>query len=86
MIGDDIVITILAIERDKVKIGIQAPRQTPIMRQEIYLAVQEQRVIVEKLSHETQPEEPFELLRKLLVEQALPDESPEQPPADKPQE
>ena len=38
VIRDDIVITILAIEGDKVKIGIQAPRDVQVYRQELWLA------------------------------------------------
>jgi len=41
-IGDDIELTILAIEGDQVKIGIRAPRQVDIHRKEVYLAIQEE--------------------------------------------
>jgi carbon storage regulator len=36
MIGDDIEIRVLSIIGDKVKIGIRAPREVPVYRQEIY--------------------------------------------------
>ncbi|KGA97235.1 carbon storage regulator [Alkalihalobacillus alcalophilus ATCC 27647 = CGMCC 1.3604] len=39
-IGDDIEITILAIEGEQVKLGIQAPKHIEIHRKEIYLAIQ----------------------------------------------
>jgi len=35
-IGNDIVITIVHVERDQVKIGISAPREIAIHRQEIF--------------------------------------------------
>ena len=41
-IGEDTTITILAIEGDKVKIGIHAPREVPIFREELWKAIQEQ--------------------------------------------
>lgn len=41
-IGDDIELTILSVEGDQVKIGINAPRQIEIHRKEIYLAIQEE--------------------------------------------
>ncbi|MGX8176460.1 carbon storage regulator CsrA [Exiguobacterium sp. S22-S28] len=41
-IGDDIELTILAIEGDQVKLGINAPRQIDIHRKEIYLAIQDE--------------------------------------------
>lgn len=41
-IGDDIELTILSIEGDQVKIGIQAPRHVDIHRKEVYLAIQDE--------------------------------------------
>ncbi len=41
MIGDDIEITIAAIDGDQVKIGINAPKHVEIHRKEVYLAIQE---------------------------------------------
>lgn len=41
-IGDDIEITVLAIEKDKVKIGITAPKHIEIHRKEVFLAIQEE--------------------------------------------
>ena len=35
MIGDDIVITIVKIDRNQVRIGIEAPNSVPIYREEI---------------------------------------------------
>lgn len=49
LLGDKIVITVLSIEGDRVKIGINAPRDTIILRQEIYQAVQDQVKIQELL-------------------------------------
>lgn len=36
MIGDDIEITILDIKGDKVRVGINAPREIPVHRKEVY--------------------------------------------------
>lgn len=41
-IGEDIEISILAIEGDQIKIGIQAPRHIDIHRKEIYIAIQQE--------------------------------------------
>jgi len=35
-IGDDIVITITRLSKDKVRIGVEAPKNTPVYRSEIY--------------------------------------------------
>ncbi|MGM0887008.1 MAG: carbon storage regulator CsrA [Bacillota bacterium] len=40
MIGDDIEITILSIEGDQIKLGINAPKNVDIHRKEIYLSIQ----------------------------------------------
>ncbi len=42
MIGDDIEISVLAIMGEKVRIGIQAPRDVPVFRREVYLEIQEE--------------------------------------------
>ncbi len=39
MIGDDIVITIVDIRGDKVRLGIDAPQEIPVHRQEVYEAI-----------------------------------------------
>lgn len=41
IIGDDIEITILGIDEDKVSIGISAPKNMPVYRKEIYLQIKE---------------------------------------------
>ncbi|MFN9912781.1 MAG: carbon storage regulator CsrA, partial [Pirellulaceae bacterium] len=39
MIGDDVVVTIVDIRGDKVRLGIQAPHDIPVHRQEVYEAI-----------------------------------------------
>lgn len=39
MIGDDVVITIVDIRGDKVRLGIEAPKEVSVHRQEIYEAI-----------------------------------------------
>ena len=40
MIGDDVVITIVDIRGDKVRVGIDAPKDIPVHRREVYEAIQ----------------------------------------------
>ncbi len=40
LLGDDIIVTVLGIEGDRVKLGIQAPRSVSVLRQEVYDQVQ----------------------------------------------
>ena len=42
MIGDDIELSVLAVTGEKVRLGIQAPREVPVFRKEVYLAIQQQ--------------------------------------------
>jgi carbon storage regulator len=39
MIGDDIEVSVLSVMGEKVRIGIQAPRDVPVFRMEIYLEI-----------------------------------------------
>ncbi len=36
VIGDDVHVVVVAIDRDTVKLGIQAPREIPVHRAEVY--------------------------------------------------
>jgi len=40
MIGDNVVVTIVDIRGDKVRLGIDAPQDIPVHRQEVYEAIQ----------------------------------------------
>jgi carbon storage regulator len=44
MIGDEIEVSVLAVSGDKVRVGIAAPRDVPVFRKEVYLAILEERV------------------------------------------
>ncbi|MEE2825209.1 MAG: carbon storage regulator CsrA [Planctomycetota bacterium] len=39
MIGDNIVITVVDVRGDKVRLGIDAPQEVPVHRQEVYEAI-----------------------------------------------
>ncbi len=48
IIGDNIVITIVDIRGDKVRLGIEAPTEIPVHRQEVYEAIQREAMRGEK--------------------------------------
>ena len=48
MIGDDVVITVVDIRGDKVRIGIQAPTNVPVHREEIYEAIKRESSVATK--------------------------------------
>lgn len=50
IIGDDVVITIVDIRGDKVRLGIRAPQDVSVHRQEVYDAIKREK---EKIKRET---------------------------------
>jgi carbon storage regulator len=42
VIGDNVVVTVVDIRGDKVRLGIEAPAEIPIHRQEVYQAIQQE--------------------------------------------
>jgi carbon storage regulator len=65
MIGDDIEVSVLSIMGEKVRIGIQAPRDIPVFRKEVYLEIQSERDGVTDAAAGTIRGEVDEALRKL---------------------
>jgi carbon storage regulator len=49
MIGDNIVVTIVDVRGDKVRLGIEAPTEVPVHRQEVYEAIQRENRRASKL-------------------------------------
>lgn len=48
MIGNDIVLTVVEVNGDQVRIGIEAPSEISVYREEIYLSIKEQNEIASK--------------------------------------
>jgi carbon storage regulator len=44
MIGDDVEVSVLAVSRDKIRLGITAPREVPVFRKEVYLSIKQEQV------------------------------------------
>ncbi len=42
IINDDIIITVVEIRGDKVRLGVEAPREVPVHRREVYDAIKRQ--------------------------------------------
>jgi len=52
MVGDDVRIVVVAVDRDTVKLGIEAPREIPVHRSEVY---EEIRRVNRAAAGETEP-------------------------------
>ncbi len=48
IIDGNIVVTVIEVRGDKVRLGIQAPREVPIHRSEIHAAIQSEQSVVSK--------------------------------------
>jgi carbon storage regulator len=79
VIGGNIVVTVLGVEGEKVKLGIDAPREVTILRSELLDVIHHQNRVAEKLSSLPEPPAP-EGLRDLLSEE--PEDSQPSPPDD----
>ena len=73
VIGDNIVITVLSIDREQIRLGIEAPREISIMRQELFQAVKEQELIETSLAEKLKVDS-LENLRKFLVDHSEEDD------------
>jgi carbon storage regulator len=46
VINDDIVVTVLGVKGDRVRLGIEAPGEIPVHRQEVYKKLQDEAVLM----------------------------------------
>ena len=53
VIGEKIVITIVEIRGDKVRLGIEAPAEVPVHRQEVYALLQREKQAAEARASDT---------------------------------
>lgn len=87
VINDNIVITILSIEGDKVKVGIDAPREVAVLREELWLAIKDQdRVAAHLASKKDSPatNKLRQVLAKGSAEPNAKEEKPDHDPTDLP--
>jgi len=42
MIGDDVTVTVLGVKGNQIRLGFEAPKETKILREEIYLRIQDE--------------------------------------------
>ena len=70
MIGDDIVVTVAAIDGEQVRLGIDAPRHIAVHRREVYEAIEEANI----RAAESLPDHPDDVLRSMTQDPQEPSE------------
>jgi carbon storage regulator len=68
VIGGNITVTVLSVDGEKVKLGIEAPREVTILRSELVGVIQQQNRLADKLASVPEPPAINEL-RDLLSEE-----------------
>jgi carbon storage regulator len=70
IIGEDIVVTILEVRGDQVRLGIQAPRELPVHREEVYASIKAENMAALRAdAHALKELEKFLSKRKLGIRQ-----------------
>jgi carbon storage regulator len=64
MIGDDVEVSVLAVSRDKIRLGITAPREIPVFRKEVYLSIKGEAAEAENGKASEQVDEALDELAK----------------------
>ena len=65
VINNDIVVTVVEIRGDKVRLGIVAPKEVPVHRQEVYDAIREENERAAALRGQLAPTD-FDVLRRTI--------------------
>jgi carbon storage regulator len=55
VIDDNIIVTVLSVDGDKVKLGITAPREVTILRMELWQAMQDQKKASDQEDSQSNP-------------------------------
>ncbi len=45
VVGEDITVTVIEIKGDKVRLGVEAPKEIPVHRREVFEAIQRQKKV-----------------------------------------
>ncbi len=43
MVGDDVTVTVLGVKGNQVRVGVEAPKEVPVHREEVYKKIQREK-------------------------------------------
>lgn len=71
VIGNDIVVTVLEVQRDSIRIGIKAPNDVDVNREEIHLLLSDKLKDPSDIAAEAAAKHDLFMIREALVEQSV---------------
>ncbi len=64
MIGDDVRVIVVSVDRDQVKLGIEAPREIAVHRSEVYEEIQRTNRAAAQTAPPPEADQPVEAMRQ----------------------
>jgi carbon storage regulator len=73
MIGDEIEVSVLAVSRDKIRLGISAPKDVPVFRKEVYESIKGEQISQDGSSRDNSPSADSDAAVETVLDGASPE-------------